>query len=220
MRQAELEAAARARHLSLLGGFHPTPDDNVPSPCKTLILLGPDEPAFWPAFIQSPEYLDQKPDPIDRWSTRMITDWAKTVEGTALFPFGGAPFLPFFTWATRTGRIHASPINFLVHDTAGLFVSFRGALALPYHVEFTPPPPNPCTSCATQPCRTACPVGALVPDGYDVAACKVYLNTPYEGSDCVEQGCAVRRACPVSQRFGRVAAQSAYHMRHFKGEPR
>jgi hypothetical protein len=211
-----LQSEATARHLKLLGGFHPTAGDDVPEACKTLILLGPNEPAFWPAFTQSPEYRDAQSDAMDRWSTRVISDWAEALKATALFPFGGAPFLPFFTWATRTGRIHASPINFLVHDSAGLFVSFRGALALPQHVDLPTQPPKPCDTCAKRPCLSACPVSALTPQGYDVPRCKAYLDTP-AGAECMQHGCAARRACPVSQKFGRVPAQSAYHMRHFKG---
>jgi len=214
-----LEVQARVRHLTVLGGFNPTAEDKVPVPCKTLLLLGPDEPGFWPAFTQSTEYQDGTPDPMDRWSTRVLTDWATALSATALFPFGGAPFLPFFSWATRTGRIHASPVNFLVHDSAGLFVSFRGALALPDHIDLPAAPPSPCLGCADQPCLSACPVSALTADGYDVPKCKVYLDTP-AGADCITRGCAVRRICPVSQQFGRLDAQSEFHMRNFKGEPR
>ena len=146
----------------------------------------------------------------------MIRAWAGEIGATALFPFGGPPYLPFFSWAERTGRIHASPIRLLVHDTAGLFVSFRGALALPTHIDLPQPPDTPCATCTAQPCRTACPVSALNGESYDVDVCKTYLETP-EGSACMSQGCAARRACPVSQGFPRVAAQSAYHMTAFKG---
>lgn len=210
-------AAARARHLTVLGGFHPADGDATPDNCQTLLMLGPDEPAFWPAFTGSAEYNDGAPDPLDRWSTRVVNDLACEVHATALFPFGGAPYHPFYTWALRTGRIHTSPVNFLVHDTAGLFVSFRGALCLSDRIDLPPTPPNPCVSCADKPCKTACPVDALTPSGYDVAMCKSYLATD-AGTDCVQSGCAVRRACPVSQGFARLPAQSAFHMRAFKGD--
>lgn len=216
MTYSALQRQAHARHLTILGGFHPDAGDNVPVACKTLVLLGPHEPAFWPALTKTPEFNDGIPDPIDRWSKRVIGDWAVTLTAQALFPFGGPPFLPFFSWATRTGRIHASPVNFLVHDHAGLFVSFRGALALPDRVDLPTAPRPPCDNCATKPCITACPARALTPAGYEVDACKTYLDTP-EGGDCVRQGCAVRRSCPVSEQFGRLSAQSEYHMRHFKG---
>lgn len=212
----QLEAEAAARHLTILGGFHPQPDDQAPEGCATLLLLGPDEPAFWPAFITSPEWQDGAPDPMDRWSVRVIGDWAGTLQAQALYPFGGPPFLPFFSWAKRSGRIHASPIMLLVHDKAGLFVSFRGALALRESIDLPPPPPFPCATCADQPCRSSCPVGALDGTGYDLEGCKSYLDTA-PGQDCMGLGCAARRACPVSANHPRLAAQSAYHMARFKG---
>lgn len=211
-----LEQEAAARSLTILGGFHPSADDNAPQGCKTLLMLGPDEPVFWTAFTQSPEWQDGQPDPMDRWSTRVVGDWADDLGATPLYPFGGAPFLPFFSWALRTGRIHASPINFLVHDRAGLFVSFRGALALAEHIDLPKAGPAPCDSCAEQPCRTACLSGALTPEGYDVPTCRSFLDTA-EGAMNLTSGCAVRRSCPVSQDFGRLPAQSAYHMQQFKG---
>lgn len=216
MTYEDLEAEARARHLAILGGFHPGPDDLTLDGCATLLLLGPDEPEFWPAFTASPEWQDGAPDPMDRWSERVIGSWARSMQAQALFPFGGPPYLPFFTWATRSGRIHASPIMLLVHDRAGLFVSFRGALAMPEGIDLPAAPPSPCVSCARQPCRTACPVGAFDSAGYDVSSCRSYLVEDPD-QDCMTQGCAARRACPLSQNHPRLAAQSAYHMARFKG---
>lgn len=216
MSLSALQQEARRLHLSVLGGFHPSKEDAGLEDVGTLLLLGPDEPAFWPAFTQSPEWQDGKPDPMDRWSERVIGGWSAQIGAKALYPFGGPPYHPFYTWALRTGRIHASPINFLVHDVAGLFVSFRGALALSERLDLAAPPSSPCLSCSDQPCRTACPIGALTAEGYDVAACKGYLGTP-GGAESLAMGCGVRRSCPVSQRFGRLPAQSAYHMAQFKG---
>ncbi|WP_227271788.1 ferredoxin [Roseobacter weihaiensis] len=216
MTYAELQTQAEARHLTILGGFHPGPEDQAPKACKTLLLLGPFEPSFWPAFTATPEWQDGQPDPMDRWSTRVIGAWADSLQAQALYPFGGPPFLPFFSWAQRTGRIHASPIMLLVHDSAGLFVSFRGALALQTYIDLPTPPDNPCLTCPAQPCRSACPVGALDGKNYDVPACKSYLDTE-AGQDCMTEGCRARRACPVSTRHPRTVAQSAYHMTIFKG---
>lgn len=216
MNFAALQQSARVRHLSILGGFHPGTGDDVPQDCRTVLLLGPDEPAFWPAYRDSAEATDGDPDPMDRWSRRVIDTWARTLGAVPLYPFGGPPFLPFYTWALRTGRVHASPVQFLVHDTAGLMVSFRGALGLRAHIDLPDRPPSPCKSCEATPCVSACPVAALTPDGYDVPACKAYLDT-VAGQACITGGCRVRTACPVSLRFGRLPEQSEYHMRQFKG---
>jgi hypothetical protein len=132
-----------------------------------------------------------------------------------LFPFGGAPYLPFLRWAIASGRAWQSPAGMLVHDVAGLMVSYRGALRFSQNIELPPTSASPCTTCVGQPCVTACPVDALsAARGYDVAACHGFLDTP-PGDDCLSQGCKARRVCPVSQAFGRDPEQSAFHMSYF-----
>jgi len=208
VRLSDVEAAAGAARLSVLGGFHPEPDEELGS---TLMLLGPG-PDFWNQFAQSPEMRDGQADPLDRWSRRVVTRIAEVVGARPLFPFGPPPFLPFLTWATRTGRIWPSPVNFLVHGEQGLWVSFRGALVFEMTLDVPPPMERPCDSCTEQPCRTSCPVSALTPSGYDVATCKDHLRG---GADCMSAGCAVRAACPISRSFPRDRRQSAFHMEAF-----
>ncbi|MFY0681711.1 MAG: ferredoxin [Thalassovita sp.] len=203
--------AATARHLTVLGGLHPKDRPNI----GTLLLLGPHEPEFWPQFQRSPEATDAQPDPMDRWSKRVVTALAADLGAEAVFPFGGPPFEPFIAWALQTGRIWTSPVGLLVHDRAGLFVSFRGALAFRDHIPLPKAPrQSPCDSCASQPCKDACPVEALQAQSYDVAACKSHLRTA-AGASCLEAGCLARRACPLSATYGRLEAQSAFHMKAF-----
>ena len=212
---AALAREAEGRHLRVLGGFHPAPEDGAPESCKTLLLIGPAEPGFWTVFRASQEYRDGAPDPLDRWSKRVLGGWATALGGTALFPSDGPPYAPFIAWAKATGRVWNSPAGILVHDEAGLMVSFRGALALPQELELPEAPPCPCDSCFEKPCLSACPVGALAEaQNYDVPRCKSFLDTS-PGRDCMSRGCAVRRACPVSRRWGRPEAQSEFHMRSF-----
>lgn len=207
--------AANAVHLDIAGAFHPEASHACPPGTGTLILLAPLEPRFWPAFIASPEYLDGAPEPMDRWSVRVIGQLAQDHGGQALFPFGGAPYQPFLRWAAASGRAWSSPVGLLVHDRSGLFISYRGALALPDRIALPAVSAiSPCRSCKDQPCLTACPVGALGVKGYDVPECRAYISS-ISGQACVESGCAVRRACPVSARHGRLPEQSAFHMRAF-----
>ncbi len=180
---------------------------------QTIALLGPLEPDFWRRFTAAPEYRDGAPDPLDRYSKRVIGALATALNARALFPSDGPPYPPFLDWARASGRCHLSPVGLLVHDTAGLWLSFRGALRLPKRLPIPAAPPSPCATCA-QPCRTACPVGALGAQEYDVAACHAWLDTP-QGAPCMTTGCAVRRACPVGATYGRLAAQSAFHMKAF-----
>ncbi len=181
------------------------------------VLLGAGA-AFWDVLHIAPEGQDGAPDPVDRYSLRVITALADRFGATADFPFGGPPYAPFIAWALESGRAWSSPTGMLVHDTTGLMISYRGALSWPDRPHTAPDTqeerPSPCPTCA-QPCVTACPVGALsAVHSYDVAACHAYLDTD-AGAACLSQGCAVRRACPISARFGRDPAQSEHHMRAF-----
>jgi ferredoxin len=208
------DAALAAEGLAVLGGFHPRPEDAAPKGTATLLLVGPAAPAFWERFRTSPEYADGAPDPLNRWSERVIGAIAAQAGGVAVFPFGGPPWAPFTAWARRSGRVWDSPVGLLVHAEAGLFVSFRGALALPHAAPVPEPAARPCDGCAA-PCIDACPVGALDGAGYDVPACHAFLDTG-AGADCLGRGCAVRRACPVGADL-RPEAQSAFHMAAFHG---
>ena len=118
------------------------------------------------------------------------------------------------SWALRSGRAWSSPIGMLVHDTTGLWLSFRGALLIPSKLDLPQPTPKPCDTCADKPCLSACPVGALSGAGYDLPTCHAYLDTS-KGADCMTNGCNVRRSCPAGADYARAAEQSAYHMRQF-----
>ncbi|WP_298431089.1 ferredoxin [uncultured Jannaschia sp.] len=194
-----LAAEATVLGLELLGGMQKGEG--------TLLLYGPDPARFWRVLQASPEA--HAPDPIDRWSARVLTALARDLGGTALFPFG-TPRQPFMTWATGTGACHVSPVGLLVHRTQGLNVSFRGAIRVPRRIVLPAPGPSPCVGCPA-PCTTACPVLALTSDGYDLPACHAWLDDPR--NDCMARGCAVRRACPASP--PRPDAQAAHHMAAF-----
>jgi hypothetical protein len=214
---ARIGAVAGGRGLAVLGAFHPGPGDGAPAGCGTLVLLGPDEPGFWTVFSAAPECRDGAPDPLDRWSRRVIGTLARRLGAQPVFPFGGPPHAPFVAWAVAGGHAWTSPVGLLVHDVAGLFVSFRGALGLADRLDLPPPGRRPCDACPA-PCLTACPAGALTGAGYDVATCHAFLDTP-AGGGCMDRGCAVRRACPVG-RGRRPEAQSAFHMADFHGRER
>ena len=177
----------------------------------SIVLIGAAH-EFWTHFINSPEYTDGQKDPIDRYSKRVIE---KLADGAAVsFPSDGPPYAPFIAWAIGSGRFWQSPTGMMVHDVAGLMISIRGAIHINGQLAHKAAA-SPCDSCQGQPCVSACPVTALGADiAYDVPKCKAYLDTQ-DGDDCMSNGCAVRRACPISQSFDRPNAQSAFHMQAF-----
>lgn len=209
---AQVQAALDPHYLQVLGGFAVEPGEaGFPAGTRTLLMIGPKEPGFWPHLQTQPEW--GAANPVDQWSRRVIGRVACDLGAKALFPFGGPPYQPFYSWALRTGRVWDSPVKLLVHATQGLMVSFRGALALK---EALPPPApavQPCGTCA-KPCLTACPATALTGAGYDVPRCHAHLDAT-AGSACLNGGCLVRSTCPAGAGYARMPSQSAYHMRQF-----
>ena len=198
--------------LIVMGATHPRISGAKGLDGGTLVLLGAGS-AFWQVLKASPEW--QGPDPVDRWSRRVIGGMAQSLGAEAHFPFGGPPYAPFIDWALKSGRTFSSPVGALVHDTVGMMISYRGALH--FAQEFDIPEINaasPCLACPA-PCTTACPVGALNAEAfYRVDACHDHLNTP-EGQSCMTGGCLARLACPLSRGAGRDPEQSAHHMKAF-----
>lgn len=210
----DLAAALEPHGLRIVGGFHPGPDDPVPEPAATVLLVGADGGRMWTVFEAAPEASDGAPHPLDRWSRRVLDSVAAELGARAAYPFGGPPYQPFIRWSARGEGLASSPVGLPVSPSRGLWASFRGALLLSARVELGPPPaPTPCTGCPA-PCRTACPVGAMgdgSPEGYDVAACTAHILSD-AGAAC-RSGCLVRAACPVGA--APPEPQRQFHMAAF-----
>lgn len=230
MEYATIEAALAREGLIARGGFQPAPSDGVPGldgdrPARTLVMVGNAGPEMWRAFAASPEH-DTAPDPLDRWSERVIGDLATELGAAVLFPFGGPPHRPFVAWAKRAEPVAESPLGILIHPDYGLWHAYRGALTFAEALALPPRDerPRPCDTCAEQPCLGACPVGAFtargadgVGDGgvgYDVSACADHLATP-AGADCMAEACRARRACPIGRDALYAPEQARFHMTRF-----
>ena len=211
----EINAQAAKWHLEIFGAFYGEDCESCPPGSETMLMLGPKEPGFWSYVQAQPELRDGGDHPLDRWSERAIDRLAELAGGAALYPFGGPPYRPFFTWALKTGRCWKSPVLFLVHDRSGLFVSFRGAISLPRRIDLPAPPErSPCEDCAAKPCLSACPVGAMGPGQFEAEGCKAYIRSE-EGRSCLDSGCEVRRRCPAGRDYERSAEQSRFHQLAF-----
>jgi hypothetical protein len=209
--------------LACRGAFHPAPEDRVPpladgSPALTIVLLGWTGSVQWPVFAASPEANDGLPDPLNRWSKRVIDKIAIEFDGVAFYPFDGPPWLDFQRWALRAEPVHRSPLGLLIHPQWGLWHSYRGALGLRECLDLPQrgSVANPCDSCRERPCLSACPVSAFAADRpYESAACRSYLA---DGTaDCLTRACAARRACPIAPQMRYAEPQAAFHIRAFLG---
>jgi len=213
---SRLAAALRPLGLMIYGALHPKRVAVPGASDGTLILIGTSA-NFWSQLQAAPEGQDGRPDPVDRYSTRVIGALAQQQRARPHYPFGGPPYAPFVAWALASGRAFTSPSQMLVHDEVGMLISYRGALH--YDQTFDIPIPvsttSPCERCPDRPCLSACPAHALVDGGpYKLAACHDHLDTP-QGAECMASGCIARRACPLSDGAGRPPAQTAHHMRYF-----
>jgi len=136
--EAKLAAALAPHGLGVLGIAPPRGAD-LPADILCIVLVGPARPGFWPGLRAQPEFRDGAPDPLDRWSRRVLDDLAGRLDAISLYPFGGPPFQPFMAWATASNRAWHSPSGILVHDNHGLMVSFRGALGMRAALPIAPP---------------------------------------------------------------------------------
>ncbi len=218
---ASLTRRCLAHGLHLRGGFHPEAEDGVPAlpdgrMPATLVLVGNVGSSLWTAFSRSPEAEDGASHPLNRWTQRVVSQIAAEVGASALFPFGGPPYLPFQRWAMRAEPVAASPLGIHIHPDDGLWHAYRGALAFADRLALPPrvERPRPCDSCADRPCLSTCPVGAFTGRGYDVPACIGHIAGP-AGTACLGGGCLARRACPVGADFAYDAAQGRFHMAAF-----
>lgn len=221
-RRTAVEAAIAATGLAPRGSFAAEPADALPAfadgrPISTVVLIGWFGRTGWAPFAAAPEASDGRPDPLDRWSTRVIGGLAEALGARPLFPFAGPPWWPFLAWGRRAEPLAASPLGLAIHPEVGLWHAWRGALGFADAFAAPPPAPvpSPCDGCAGRPCLSACPVGAFAETGYDDAACRAHLEGPIGGL-CRTDGCRARDACPVGRRHRHAPDQIRFLMRAFR----
>lgn len=220
---ATIIGAAASSGLAFRGGFHPEPGDGVPSmpdgaPSATLLLFGFVGAGHWAHFDASTEHADGAPDPLDRWSRRMIDSMADRFGARSLYPADGPPWWPFQRWAQRAEPVFPSPLGILIHPDFGLWHAYRGALAFRDRLELPEPDlrTSPCDTCVTKPCLSTCPIGAVTTQRYDHERCREYVSSA-AGARCLREGCLARRACPVGPRHRYDDSESHFHMKAFIG---
>ena len=139
----DIAALAGAEGLQLRGAFLCESSDDVPPQAggrasRSLVLLGNLGRGLWPSFAASAEAGDGLPDPMNRWSERVIGALADRLSARALFPFGGPPYHPFLRWAQRAEALSPSPLGMLIHPVHGLWHAYRGAIALGRALDLEP----------------------------------------------------------------------------------
>ena len=209
---SELSHALHPYGLILRGGFHPEPGEPGLEGGGTLLLVGNAGAAMWNAFAP---HIDGAPDPLNRWTTRVVEPIADEFGGRALYPFG-KPHWSFQRWAQRAETLYPSPLGLLIHPEYGLWHAWRAALIFSERLQLPTrqDAPNPCASCDEKPCLTACPVSAFSGRSYDMPACAAHLTQT--AATCPSVGCHARNACPVGRMWRYPEAQIRFHMAAFR----
>lgn len=218
---AELSAALAPHGLIVRGAFRPhvadlADTDMQAGAISTLVLIGNAGTAMWRAFEPC---IDGDPNPLDRWTRRIVDPIADQARARAIYPFDDPP-PPIQRWAMRAEQLRPSALGILIHPHYGLWHAYRAVLVLSDDVDSEhegldskreETPAHPCHSCAEKPCLSACPVNAFSTTGYDVPACAGCL-AGIEGGSCLTTGCQARNACPVGHEWRYDDAQIAFHM--------
>lgn len=220
-RLQRLSDALAYHGLILRGGSVFDTDEAAPAgssglPACSVLLVGHGGGTIWPHFTawRETQPKDLK-DPLDTWSRAVIGAVADEMGARAVFP-SDTPYLPFQQWAMRAEGLRPSPLGILMHPEYGLWHAYRGALLFDEDLPVRVPENviHVCDLCGEKPCLSACPTGAFSGDGFNVAACRSWLDGP-DGADCLSGGCKARAACPAGAEHRYGAEQMAFHMAAF-----
>ncbi|PYB75088.1 4Fe-4S dicluster domain-containing protein [Rhizobium wuzhouense] len=224
-----LDALLAAQGLMRLGVVQFDAGDTTPAfgdgrRAAAVVLVGVTGQAMWPVFSawRAATVHGGGENPLDRWSETVLDPIAAEMGALALYP-SRAPYQPFQSWAMRAEGLKGSPLGLLIHPVFGLWHSFRGALAFVEWDDWSgdgadvlPAIPHPCDDCAEKPCLSACPVGAVSLDRFDVTGCRGHLASGEGQAGCMRGGCLARNACPVGVAYRYPEAQVRFHMQALK----
>jgi hypothetical protein len=184
---------------------------------RAVVVIGNMGGHMWPHFRAADP---GGSDPLDTWTRSVLRPIAARLGADFVHP-SDEPFQPFQRWAQRADDVWQSPIGLLIHAEHGLWHAYRGALLFAEQLEALPATgvaQQPCHTCVEQPCLHTCPVDAFTVGHYDADACRSHVRSGRD-PDCLQDGCAARRACPVAADRKYGPDQMHFHMRAFVGDP-
>jgi len=174
------------------------------------LLIGNAGPDMWRELSLSAEYGDGAPNPMNRWTKRVLDVISDDYEARAVYPFD-EPYWPFQRLAQKAIGVKASPLGILMHPEYGLWHAFRGLLIFSETHEFVSQINvliqnaqnliHPCDTCEEKPCLTACPVDAFTGERLEVDKCFTHLDDGAQ-PHCMSLGCQ--------------AAQVKFHMKAYR----
>jgi hypothetical protein len=154
------------------------------------------------------------PHPLDRYTVAVVAGAvARALDGESVqhairFPFATErPYLPIQRLGQAAGLPPPGPLGIQVHPTYGPWWAYRALVVLTCELGVEPPLPAPCQGCPA-PCVSACPGGAVRPDGFGLEAC-----ARHRGLDAgCHFSCAARQRCVAGPGHRYPPEQLRFHM--------
>lgn len=178
---------------------------------RQVLVLGHGGRALWSA-VQAARLASA--NPIDDFSTSVFRRWFKhrfpSHRYAVLYP--GAHAIPLQRLGALAGWHHPSPLGIGINGQWGTWFAYRLAALTDTGLPATPAldSPPPCAACRGQPCRTACPAGAVEGRTLNIDRCIAYRR---QAESRCRHTCLARCACPVAATHRYDATQ----MRHSYG---
>ena len=178
------------------------------------LIVGSGGPTFFDRFEGGPEASDGAPNPLDRYTKRVIT----RAVGAALepggvahvvhFPFGVRPLIPFQRLGRAAGLGGPGPLGLQIHPTFGPWWAYRALIVLDRPLPAAAPPGDGCAGCDA-PCVAACPAGAVARGGFDIVACQARRLV----AEPCRLSCVARITCVRGPEHRYRDEELAFHMR-------
>jgi ferredoxin len=178
------------------------------------LIVGSGGPAFFDRFDGSPEAVDNAPEPLDRYTERVVTCATRDAlhsrgsTHAVHFPFGVRPLIPFQRLGRAAGLGGPGPLGLQIHPTFGPWWAYRALIVLDRPLPPAAPPGDGCAGCDA-PCVAACPAGAVARGGFDIVACQARRLV----AEPCRLSCVARITCVRGPEHRYRDEELAFHMR-------
>lgn len=173
---------------------------------RQLLVFAHGGPGFWRGLEDRSGI-----DPLDDASVRLARDFMARLgepDYQVLYPTDHFS-LDLLEVGRQLGWQGNSRMSIGIHPEYGTWFAYRVVIAADTDFEVTRlTPEQPCDSCEDKPCITACPVGAVTEQHFDLDVCAGERTRV--GSNCSDQ-CLARLACPVGASHQYEKDQLNYH---------
>lgn len=185
----------------------------LPGARGALVVGGGGRP-FFDGFTAAAEARDGQPDPLDRYTARVVAAAVAgalaggNVRAAIAHPFDAHPVIPFQRLGRAAGLGGPGPLALQIHPVFGPWWAYRALIALDCPLPPAGAPGDACAGCPA-PCVSACPGRAVSQAGFGLVACHAHRM---EAAEC-QLSCAARLACIRGPQHRYADEQLAFHMR-------